>query len=123
MREPNVRFELNSADYVLSEPVTGEASTVFVFGIDWARLFGGKVADVNTPVMGLSAIIRGSESYALYDLMVNNPGYDFVMCPQFVKKSTHFYPFYSKISVKVTARMGKLVNHAKAPCCPPEHKK
>ena len=118
MKEPNVRFELNSHDYTLSEPVQGEGYALYILGIDWERLFGRKVAATNTPVMGLTSILKGAESYALFDLMAKNPGYDFVMCPQFVQKDTHFYPFYQKVTVTVTARLGKLIDHSKAPCCP-----
>lgn len=121
MREPNVRFELTGHDYVLSdEAVTGEATVVYVFGIDWAHLFGGKTADFDAPIFGLSDMLRGAETYAIYDLMQKNPGYDFVMYPQVTKKATGFPIIYKKIDVEVKARMGKLKN---ADCCKKECKK
>ena len=117
MREPNVRFELTGNDYTLSEEaVTGEATVLYVLGIDWKRLFGrADRADINTPVMGTFDIIKGAETYALYDLMEKNPGYDFVMYPQVTKEYNRFIPFYSKVKVTIKARMGKLVNHKE--CC------
>jgi len=121
MREPNVRFELTGHDYVLSdEAVTGEATVVYVFGIDWAHLFGGKTADFDAPIFGLSDMLKGAETYAIYDLMQKNPGYDFVMYPQVTKKATGFPVIYKKIDVEVKARMGKLKN---ADCCKKECKK
>lgn len=121
MREPNVRFELTGHDYVLSdEAVTGEATVVYVFGIDWAHLFGGKTADFDAPIFGLSDMLRGAETYAIYDLMQKNPGYDFVMYPQVTKKATGFPIIYKKIDVEVKARMGKLKN---VDCCKKECKK
>jgi len=122
MREPNVRFELTGHDYVLSdEAVSGEATVVYVFGIDWAHLFGGETADFNAPIFGLSEILKGAESYAIYDLMQKNPGYDFVMYPQVSKTSKGFPVIYKKVNVEVKARMGKLVNQNG--CCKKECKK
>ena len=115
MREPNVRFELTGHDYVLSdEAVTGQATVVYVFGIDWAHLFGGKTGAINAPIFGLSDIISGAETYAIYDLMQKNPGYDFVMYPQVTKTIKGFPLIFNKVNVEVKARMGKL---KKAECC------
>lgn len=116
MREPNVRFELTGHDYILSdEAVSGEATVVYVLGIDWAHLFKSKTADFDAPIFGLSDMIRGAETYAIYDLMQKNPGYDFVMYPQITKKATGFPVIYKKIDVEVKARMGKLKSNKE--CC------
>lgn len=40
MREPNVKVELYSDDFELSEQFSAEATTTRVLGIDWKRLFG-----------------------------------------------------------------------------------
>ena len=121
MREPNVRFELTGHDYILSdEAVTGKATVVYVLGIDWAHLFGGKTGDFDAPIFGLSDMIKGAETYAIYDLMQKNPGYDFVMYPQITKTAKGFPIFYKKIDVEVKARMGKLKS---ADCCKKECKK
>ena len=104
MREPNVLVELNSGDYTLSEPVQGEGEVVKVLGIDWAHLFNKKTASVNASVFG--GLLSSSESYAVYDMLEKNPGYDFVMYPQ-VTKETKSYVVFSKTLVKVTARLGK----------------
>jgi len=115
MREPNVRFELTGEDYTISdEAVSGEATVVYVLGIDWKRLFGrADRADFNTPVMGTFNIIRGAETYAIFDLMEKNPGYDFVMYPQVTKESYRVFPFYKRVKVNVKARLGKLKNREK----------
>ena len=122
MREPSVLFELTGDDFVLSEETaTGSATVVKVFGIDWTRLFNSEIASFNAPIVGLDGLIKGAENYAIYELMQNNPGYDFVMYPQ-VTKVTKGLPFlYEKVDVTVKARMGKLVD--KKGCCKHEGKK
>lgn len=116
MREPNVRFELTGHDYILSdEAVSGEATVVYVFGIDWAHLFNSKTADFDAPIFGLTDMIKGAETYAIYDMMQKNPGYDFVMYPQITKKASGFPFIYKKVDVEVKARMGKLKNAKE--CC------
>ena len=117
MREPNVRFELTGHDYILSdEAVTGEASVLYVFGIDWKRIFSHTDrAEFDAPIVGLENIVKGAEQYAIYDLMEKNPGYDFVMYPQVTKCYKRFPLIYSRVNVTVKARMGKLVNHKE--CC------
>lgn len=117
MREPSVLFELTGRDYVLSdEAATGEASVLYVFGIDWKRIFSHTDrAEFDAPIVGLENIVKGAEQYAIYDLMEKNPGYDFVMYPQVTKKYKRFPLIYSRVNVTVKARMGKLVNQKE--CC------
>src|ERR1700746_3816721 len=64
MREPNVRVNLNKADFSLSEQMTAEASATKILGIDFKRLFtkttgnveGGGAASLislaNLPIIG-----------------------------------------------------------------------
>ena len=106
MREPNVKIELYSGDYALSDAVVGEATVTRILGIDWERLFSSKVATTNASVIG--NVITGSEAFAIYDLMEKNPGYDFVMYPQVIKKTTGIPYLYSKTDITVIARLGKL---------------
>jgi hypothetical protein len=59
------------------------------------------------PVIGNQQKGRVS-AYALYTLMKENPGYDFVIYPQF-ETDRFFVPiFYSRRSVKVTGRLGQI---------------
>ncbi len=116
MREPNVKFEFNSSDIDLSEQFSAEATTVKVLGINWARLFkkseDGYVntSGVGIPILG-SFVADQTVNEALYKLMQEHPGYDVVLYPQYTKYEhkpvlgTHIY---SKTTVKVTARLGKL---------------
>ena len=112
MREPNVRLELNADDIELSEPVSGTATIVRVFGIDWKRLFKGEYASVTAPIMGLSPeLLPEGSSQAIYDMLEKNPGWDFVMYPQ--TKSEKYSVLglgliYSETETTVTARLGKL---------------
>lgn len=124
MKEPNVRVDLNKSDFVLSEQVSAETSSTKIIGIDFSRLFLKKQGEVevnsvsfvniaNIPVVG-NLISDRTSSYALYELMQNNPGYDVVFYPQYeikVVKPFLGIGFLTKTTyVKVTARLGKLKN-------------
>ena len=112
MREPNVRIELDADDMVLSEPVTGTATIVRVFGIDWKRLFKGEGATVSAPIMGITPeLLPDGSSQAIYDMLEKNPGWDFVMYPQAKSESDRVLGLgllYSETQTTVTARLGKL---------------
>lgn len=123
MREANTRVNFVKSDFTLSDQVTGEASSTRFLTIDWARLFkansgslsGGAAASMidlaSIPVIG-SVVTDKTSSYALYELMQSNSGYDVVFYPQFETKVSK--PFlglgfiYKKTTVKATARLGKL---------------
>ncbi len=108
VKEPLVHFQLNSSDYVLSEPVTGTAVVTRVIGIDWRRIFTNKYGSVNSPIFGTTQVTSLDDMYAIYDLLEKNPGYDFVMYPQFSIVSNGFEGIYVRKTIKVTARLGKM---------------
>ncbi len=108
VQEPVVKFELNSGDYILSEQVTGEAAIHRILGVDWARLFTNRYGTVAIPLVGVSNVSSLNMQYAIYDLIEKNPGYDFVMYPQYSTKTTGVPGLYEKTEIKVTARLGKL---------------
>jgi len=136
MKYPNYHIEFYKADFDYSPQVTAEATSVRVLGIDWKRLFKWETGQLSsdrfdnkshniavsgsvvTDVVGgaLSAVIpvlgdleKGKvSSYALFRLMKENPGYDVVIYPQYETKKFIFPIFYSKRSVKVTARLGRI---------------
>ncbi len=138
MKQPNNHIEFYKNDFHYSEQVTGEATSVKVLMIDWARLFSWKNGDVgessgsnasvnvglglpivDDPIVGLvSAAIpvlgeftRGKgqvNNFALFDMMKKNPGYDVVLYPQFETKKFVIPFIYSKTKVKATARLGKI---------------
>jgi len=114
MREPNIRFEFNSNDIILSEQFSAEATSTRILGIDWKRVCkkanDGYVNNVSVPIIG-ALIEDKTVNQALYNLMQEHPGYDVVVYPQYHKDAykpvlgTHIY---SKTTVRVTARLGKL---------------
>ena len=107
MMQPNVRFYQNTDDYEFSEQVTGEATVIRVFGIDWQRLFKmKKTADINNSVVG--KYVKNADKYAVYDMLEKNPGYDIVIYPQSIVETHGFAPIYTKTKVTVTARLGRL---------------
>ena len=137
MQTPNYHIEFYKADFEYSPQVTGEATVVRVLGIDWSRLFSWNSANISNstenspqnfnvsvgstvpvdPVVGvISEVIPvigdqikgGVRSYALHNLMAENPGYDVVVYPQYEVKKYIIPIFYSKRTAKVTARLAKI---------------
>lgn len=122
MREPSVQFKFDKSDMSISGQDTAVASSTTILGIDFERLFLSKSATLEKegafginiafiPVVGAYVTDR-TQYYALYNLMEQNPGYDFVLYPQFEKKVVCpiGIPIIKTTTVKVTARMGKLNN-------------
>ncbi len=121
MHDPNLRVELRKDDFVLSEQVTAEASTVRIIGIDFKRTFSRSAPEAgrgytvpslaDIPVIGNMLTDRTAE-YSLWQLMQDNPGYDVVFYPQYELRARK--PFlgmgfiYKKTTVKTTAVLGKL---------------
>ncbi|MFW6328446.1 MAG: hypothetical protein ACOC2F_09065 [Bacteroidota bacterium] len=136
MKTPNYHIEFYKADFEYSPQVTAEANSVRILCIDWQRLFKWKSGQIesdrfkeqgqNLAVSGnfiadgvigaFSAVVpvlgdygKGKvSSYALYSLMQENPGYDVVIYPQYEAKKFIIPFIYSKRTVKVTARLGKI---------------
>lgn len=136
MKTPNYHVEFYKTDFEYSEQVMASATSVRVLGIDWKRIFKWDVGmlesdrfyeipqqiEINSnvvanPVVGaVSAIIpvmgdygKGKVSnYALHQLMVDNPGYDLVIYPQYEMHKFWIPIFYSKTTVEVRARLGKI---------------
>lgn len=137
MKTPNYHIEFYKTDFDYSEQVTAEAQSVRVLMIDWKRLFKwqsgqiesdrfntsnnvqlstgtsfvfeGVVGSLSTVVPVLGDYGKGKvSSYALYKLMQENSGYDVVIYPRYETKRFIIPVFYSKRTVKVTARLGKI---------------
>jgi hypothetical protein len=114
MKEAQPLVGFNKADFTFSDQVSGEATQTKILGIDFERLFmkktGTAVSSAQIPVIG-SLLQNQASGFALYELMQANQGYDVVVYPQYeVKKSRPILglPLYTKTTVKVTARLGKL---------------
>ncbi len=118
LNETNVEVEFTKRDFHISEPVSAEAQSIYVLGVDWNRLVNKKSAtigktstSVNIPVVGATSVGR-TGTYALYNLMADNPGYDVVFYPQYEKTIEKpvlgLGNIYRVVYVKVTARLGKL---------------
>lgn len=121
LKEPNVRVEFKKSDFTFSDQFTAEATSTKIFGIDFERLFTQRTGSVdassininfaNIPVIG-NVIADKTANYALYELMVNNPGYDVILYPQYETKVIRpiGLNLFRITTVKVTARLGKLNN-------------
>ena len=136
MKTPNYHIEFYKSDFEYSKQVEAEATSVRVLGIDWKRLFKWESGEIESDrfksepaqseittnfvtdnIIGtLTAVVpvigdygKGKvSSYALYNLMQKNPGYDVVIYPQYETKKFIVPLFYSKRTVKVTARLGRI---------------
>lgn len=117
MREPNTRLNLEKTDFTLSDQVSGEATSTQILCINFARIFRNSSGAVNKDGAGCFASVYGSmycdptASYALYNLLKANPGYDVVFYPQYettVKSPIGICFLFKKTTVKTTARLGKL---------------
>lgn len=113
MKEPSNNIQFQKNDFEYSDQVSGEATEVKILGVDWARLFGHKMGELqnssnsfNIPIIG-GLIGNKVNGYALYNVMLDNPGYDIVLYPQYETSKTNL--IITKITkVKVTARLGKI---------------
>ncbi|NDK54408.1 hypothetical protein [Pontibacter fetidus] len=120
MREPNTHVELVKSDFTYSDQVSAEASSTKILGIDFERILkaeggstqgGGNVNIASIPVIG-NMVADRTANYALYNLMVANPGYDVVFYPQYetkVVKPILGIGLLTKITkVKTTARLARI---------------
>ncbi|MDD2549573.1 MAG: hypothetical protein PHD00_05680 [Bacteroidales bacterium] len=137
MQTPNYHIEYYKADFEYSEQVVAEATVTRILCIDWSRILGWKTASISNstdapsagipvalsasipvePIVGMVSTVipvfghkaKGKvRSYALHNLMAENPGYDVVIYPQNETKMFIFPLFYSKRTAKVTARLAKI---------------
>lgn len=136
MKTPNYHIEFYKNDFEYSQQVSAEATSVRILCIDWQRFFNWETGNISSdrfrddsqnvmvsgniiadPIVGVvSAIIpvvgdygKGKVSaYALHRLMQENPGYDVVIYPQYETQRFFVPLFYSKRTVTVTARLGKI---------------
>ncbi len=111
MKESIPVLELDINDFNLSDQVSATATRVHILGLDWGALFNSKTGYISPtiPVLGGSLPPFGHE--AIYQLMKENPGFDVVIYPQFetkVKRIGLVGLIYRKVTVKTTARLGKL---------------
>lgn len=118
MREPNARVNWNRADFELSGQVSAEATTTRILGIDWARLFTKRMGSVSAPSTGITLAslpiignyLSGDKTgnYALYNMMIANPGYDVIFYPAYESTKTGIPILFMKTTVKAKARLAKL---------------
>lgn len=91
-KQPFSSIELEYSDFDLSEQQTAEATSVTILGIDFARLFlkktgGSSALTASIPILG-QYLSDPTTSYAMYNLLDQNDGADFIFYPQVEKKST-----------------------------------
>lgn len=114
MKGQNAIVELKASDFEISEQFSAEVEVNKILFIDWARLFGksetGSISGVGFSIIG-DLMADPANGYALYKLMQEHPGYDVVIYPQYEKHKKAPVlgtDLFSKTTVKVTAKLGKL---------------
>ena len=121
IREPNIRLEMTMNDLALSKQLSAEAASLKILGIDFERLFTQRTGQIerdskninfaSIPVLG-NVLYDKTASYALYDLMQENPGFDVIIYPQYETKVVRpilgLGFIVKRTQVKATARLGKL---------------
>ena len=90
IKQPFSSVDIRMDDFDLSEQETAEARSVTVIGIDFQRLFLKKMGPGSTvssiPVLG-QYLGDATTSYAMYNLLDENDGSDFIFYPQIEKKT------------------------------------
>lgn len=109
IREPEAYIKYDKEEFDYSEQLTGEATSVKIIGIDWKRLFSVEKGAISSSHVSGLAPKNKNEKLALYNLMAANPGYDFIVYPQYevYTKAPGMGIFYRKTEVKATARLAK----------------
>ena len=91
IKQPFSSVDIRMDDFNLSEQKTAKATSVTVMGIDFERLFLKKMGPGSTvssiPVLG-QYLSDATTSYAMYNLLEENDGADFIFYPQIEKKIT-----------------------------------
>ncbi|MGK7396682.1 MAG: hypothetical protein ACNS62_19045 [Candidatus Cyclobacteriaceae bacterium M3_2C_046] len=138
IKSPNYLVNFDRNDFVFSPQVESEAQITRILGIDWSRLFGWNNATIDSDLYfnnqgeGPSVSVAGDEfafsvgnilatvpiigylpkgqatSYALYELISQNPGYDVIVYPQYEMQKRGIPFFYMKTRVKVRARLARV---------------
>ncbi len=113
-KQPHSKVEINMNDFNLSEQKTAKATSVTIVGIDFERLFMQKTGDFGSsaasiPIVG-QYLADKTSSYAMYNLLDENDGGDFVFYPQMEKKTQcpiiGICALTRITTVKVKARVG-----------------
>lgn len=117
MKEPMNYVQMEKSDFEFSEQLSGEAEATYILGFDLERLFTKKMGGsdrFSVPVVG--AYINNFDptsrvkSYALYNVMSQNPGYDVVFYPQYevTANAPIGLPLIVTYKIKVTTRLAKI---------------
>jgi len=91
IKQPFSSVDIKMDDFNLSQQKTAKATSVTIVGIDFERMFikkmgpGSSVSSI--PVLG-QYLGDATTSYAMYNLLEENDGADFIFYPQVEKKTT-----------------------------------
>ena len=90
IKQPFSSVDIRMDDFDLTEQKTAKATSVTIMGIDFQRLFLKKMGPGSTvssiPVLG-QYLGDATTSYAMYNLLEENDGSDFIFYPQIERKT------------------------------------
>lgn len=91
IKQPFSSVDIRMDDFELTEQKTANATSITFVGIDFHRLFIKQMGPGSTvsfiPVLG-QYLVDATTSYAMYNLLEENDGFDFIFYPQIEKKTT-----------------------------------
>ena len=113
-KQPHSHVDIRMNDFNLSAQKSAKATSVTILGIDFERLFMQKTGEfgpsaASIPIVG-QYLADKTSSYAMYNLLEENDGGDFVFYPQMEKKTQcpiiGLCGLTRVTTVKVKARVG-----------------
>ena len=92
IKQPFSAVDIKMSDFSLSKQQSAKATSVTIFGIDFERLFVKKMGSdgslaTSIPIVG-QYLSDPTTSYAMYELLANDSGADFIFYPRNEKKTT-----------------------------------
>jgi len=91
IKQPFSAVDIKMSDFSLSKQQSAKATSVTIFGIDFERLFVKKMGSdgslaTSIPIVG-QYLSDPTTSYAMYELLDNDSGADFIFYPRNEKKT------------------------------------
>lgn len=103
-------MEFNKSDFEFSEQVSAKATTVRIFGVDWASLFNSKNGDFSNSIITSSSIplVDKTANKAIYKILEKNQGYDVVFFPSVESKKKGFPLIFTKKEATVKTKLARI---------------
>ncbi|MDH6535203.1 hypothetical protein D0T51_11285 [Parabacteroides sp. 52] len=110
MQGPSSRVDFNKNDFNFSEQVSAKATTVRIFGIDWASIFNTKTGNFSNSIISSFSfpLIDKTANKAIYKVLEQNPNYDVVFFPSIETKRKGIPFIFTKKEAIVKTKLAKI---------------